>query len=29
VIEKTKPGVAIAEPPSTRPNVAAILAWLN
>jgi len=28
-MEKTKPGVAIAEPPSTRPNVAAILAWLN
>jgi len=28
-MEKTKPGVAIAELPSTRPNVAAILAWLN
>jgi len=25
-MENTKPGVAIAEPPSTRPNVAAILA---
>jgi len=28
-MEKTKPGVAIAELPSTRPNVAATLAWLN